>query len=368
MSVNAKMTALADEVRTLSGATDTLGLDEMASHTNEANAEVGTQTDLIQQLKIALQGKVAGSTPENLNAELTEQESLIERLRTVLVTKAAGSGGITLDDIATKAIEGDVVLSVATIGSYAFHGCSKITSLYAPKVTEVGAYAFYGVGLTGALDLPICTSIGSYAFFQCTNMTSLSIPNVTSVGANAFQYCNKLTALDAPNLTTLGGYAFSGNNTYKMAFKSINLPKCTGIPASTLTYCTNVTELVLPECKSVGNSALTNWTNLQYVDLPKCTSIANYGLRNNSKLATLILRSEAMCTLSNYALNSSKIFNGTGYVYVPKALLSDDDATKDYRRATNWKTIYTKNANAFRALEDYTVDGTLSGALDENKI
>jgi hypothetical protein len=34
---------------------------------------------------------------------------------------------------------------------------------------------------------------------------------------------------------------------------------------------------------------------------------------------------------------------------VPKALLSDDDATKDYRRATNWSTF----ANQFRAIEDY---------------
>lgn len=97
MSVNAKMTAIADEVRTLSGATDKLSLDEMASHTNEANAEVGTQTDLIQQLKIALQGKVAGSTPEDLNAELTEQESLIEQLRTVLKGKTAGGCDHTIE-------------------------------------------------------------------------------------------------------------------------------------------------------------------------------------------------------------------------------------------------------------------------------
>lgn len=63
MSVNAKMTALADEVRTLSGATDTLGLDEMASHTREANTEVSEQAEMIQQLKSILQGKAEGGTP-----------------------------------------------------------------------------------------------------------------------------------------------------------------------------------------------------------------------------------------------------------------------------------------------------------------
>jgi hypothetical protein len=283
--------------------------------------------------------------------------------RDIIVTAIGGGGsGITLDDIASKAIEGDVVLNGTSIGSYTFHGCSKITSLSAPNVTAVGAYAFCATGLTGALDLPLCESIDDYAFQNSRGIESLSIPNVTEVGTYAFQYCNKLAVLDAPNLITLGGYAFSGNNTYKMTCKSINLPKCTAIPASTLTYFSNVTELILPECKSIGNSSCTNWSNLQYVDLPKCTSIANYGLRNNGALETLILRSETMCTLANYALNSTKIFNGTGYVYVPRALI------ESYQVATNWSKAYAKNANVFRALEDYTVDGTLTGALDESKI
>ena len=298
---------------------------------------------------------------EDLDAVLTEQEALIQQLKLELAGKAYG-GGITHDDIATAGITGDIVLSVSSIAGYSFVNNKGITSLHAPNVTSVGAYAFHGTGLTGALDLSLCTSIGNYAFYQCTNLTSLSIPNVTSVGTNAFQYCNKIATLDAPNLTTLGQYAFSGNNTYKMGFKCINLPKCTAIPASTLTYCANVTELVLPECNSVGNSSLTNWTNLQYVDLPKCTSILNYGLRNNGELATLILRSETMCTLSSYALNSTAIFNGTGHVYVPRALV------ESYQTATNWKTAHNKNADTFRALEDYTVDGTINGALDETKI
>ena len=275
---------------------------------------------------------------------------------------AAEGGGITLDDIAVRNVTGDVALSVDSIAAHSFYAYSGVTSLTAPNVTSIGAYAFYQSGVAGALDLPLCTTIGDYAFCNSRGIEVLSIPNVTSVGTYAFQYCNKLTTLDAPNLVTMGSYAFSGNNTYKMAYRNINLPKCKAIPSSTLTYCANVTELVLPECTSVGNSSLTNWNNLKFVDLPKCTSISNYGLRNNSKLKTLILRSETMCTLSNYALNSSEISGGTGYVYVPRALI------ENYQVETNWTKIYAKNANVFRALEDYTVDGTITGALDESKI
>ena len=281
--------------------------------------------------------------------------------RDIIIT--AEGGGITLDDIAVGNISGDVVLSVDSITAHSFYGYTGVTSLVSPNVTSVGEYAFYGTtGLTGALDLPLCTSIGNYAFCNSRGIKSLSIPNVTSVGTNAFQYCNQIPIIDAPNLTTMGQYAFSGNNTYKMACKSIYLPKCTAIPASTLTYYANVTELVLPECTSIGNSSCTNWTNLAFVDLPKCKSLVNYALRNNSKLKTLILRSETMCTLSNYALNGTMIWGGTGYVYVPSALIPS------YQAATNWKTIYGKNANAFRALEDYTIDETITGELDPNKI
>lgn len=60
MSVNEKMTALADEIRTLSGTTGTMGLDDMKTNVATANADVATEADLIAQIASALEGKVAG--------------------------------------------------------------------------------------------------------------------------------------------------------------------------------------------------------------------------------------------------------------------------------------------------------------------
>lgn len=59
-TVNQKMTALADEIRTLSGTTGTMGLDAMATNVNQANTEVSEQSTLIEQIAAALEGKVAG--------------------------------------------------------------------------------------------------------------------------------------------------------------------------------------------------------------------------------------------------------------------------------------------------------------------
>ena len=60
------------------------------------------------------------------------------------------------------------------------------------------------------------TSIGSYAFSGCSGLTSVAIPNsVTSIGKNTFSNCNNLKdvycyAEDVPNTN---GYAFSGTPT-----------------------------------------------------------------------------------------------------------------------------------------------------------
>ena len=58
MSVNSKMTALADEIRELSGTTSAMGLDAMASTLNTENANfasnLSTQDDLISQIMLAV--------------------------------------------------------------------------------------------------------------------------------------------------------------------------------------------------------------------------------------------------------------------------------------------------------------------------
>lgn len=241
-----------------------------------------------------------------------------------------GGSGYSADDIASGLVSGDLHFSTDAIGAYSFYNDAGITSVDAPNVISIGTYAFNNISNITSINAPNVTTIGSYAF-TAPKVAQLNFPLLTSIGTNCFTKCPSI--------------------------KSVNLPELGAVGASCFGYI-GVSRLVIPKATSVGNSALTNSKSLKYVDLPKCTAIANYGLRNNSLLETLILRSETMCTLSNYALNSTKIANKKGYVYVPSALI------ENYKVATNWSKMSTQ----FRALEEYTIDGTINGELDESKI
>lgn len=78
---------------------------------------------------------------------------------------------------------------VTAISSYAFYGCTGITSVQVPgSVRSIGASAFYGctglssVSLSEGLD-----SIAGSAFYNCSSLMSLSIPkSVTSIASGAF--------------------------------------------------------------------------------------------------------------------------------------------------------------------------------------
>lgn len=238
--------------------------------------------------------------------------------------------GYTPDDIASGLVAGDLHFITDVIGAYSFYNDTGITSVDAPNVVTIGTYAFYNIRNITSINAPNVTTIGNYAF-TAPKVTSVNFPLCTSIGSNCFTNCPTIT--------------------------SINLPELTAVGASSLNYI-GVKNLVLPKVTSIGNSALTNSKTLAYVDLPLCTSIVNYGLRNNSQLATLILRSTTMCTLASYGLNSTKIMNKQGYVYVPAALIDS------YKVATNW----SKMSSQFRALEEYTIDGTINGELDDTKI
>jgi hypothetical protein len=109
----------------------------------------------------------------------------------------------------------------------------------------------------------------------------------------------------------------------------------------------------------VATNSFVRCSKLTTVRLSSITNLGEAAFHSCSKLTMVILSAETMATLMNTnCFQATPIANGTGYIYVPRALVDS------YKAATNWSTF----ANQFRALEDYTVDGTVTGELDESKI
>ncbi len=194
--------------------------------------------------------------------------------------KDGENSAYTIDDIALRNIERDIVITAG----------------------EVVDNAFYKVPLIASVTSNTVKSLGNSSFIECTSLKKAIIPNCTKIGNYSFSGCTSLAQIDVDSLLTIGTGAFQ----HDIALKSIVLPKATDINANGFVNCTI--------------------------------------------LDTVILRTNTICKLVNSsAFNGTPIINGTGYIYVPRALLSDDDETKDYRRATNW----SRYAAQFRAIEDY---------------
>ena len=204
--------------------------------------------------------------------------------------------------------------SVTSIGSYAFYGCSSLTSITIPNsVTSIGNWAFEetpwynnlsdgviyigkvlyeykgtmpantsinikdGIVSISPLAFSDCssltsvtipnsvTSIGHGAFYRCTSLTSVTIPqSVTSIEDNVFASCSSLTSITIPNsVTSIGDGAFR----YCSSLTSVTIPNSvTSIRDYAFGYCSSLTSVTIPNSvTSIGEKAFYNtpWYNNQ---------------------------------------------------------------------------------------------------------
>jgi len=212
--------------------------------------------------------------------------------------------------------------SVTSIGSSAFVGCSSLTSITLPFIGNTldgtsythfgyifGAYSYSNNSsyVPPSLKTVIITkaaSIGTYAFYGCSSLTSIAISDsVTSIGSDAFNNCSSLTSITIPDsVTSIGFSAFAGCSSLTSVYTAdiaawANISFANSY-ANPLYYAKNlylnselVTELIVPEyTTNIRSYAFYNCSSLTSITLPdSLTSIGSYAFEGCSSLTSITI-------------------------------------------------------------------------------
>lgn len=225
---------------------------------------------------------------------------------------------------------------------------SQLREIHLPEATQFRIYDSTGYTFMNleTIDAPKLTNACLQMYR--TKLTTLSFPLLQTIKGN-MNYNDHLTTINLPECTSAGQFQ---NNT---ALVNVSLPKLSGAPNAMFTGCTALEEITFPVARPSGGYMFNGCTSLKYAEFgsPINWPVGAQCFNNCSSLETVVIRAtNSICSLGNVnAFTNTPIESGTGYVYVPQALLNN------YKTASNWVTY----ANQIRAIEDYTVDGTIDG-------
>lgn len=169
--------------------------------------------------------------------------------------------------IPAKVTYDNVTYNVTSVASYAFAGCTELTSVTLPNSV---------------------TKINSYAFSNCSKLTSIKLGNkVTTIGQSAFRECSKLPSITLPStVNEIGESAFYACS----SIKSISIPdKVKEIKSSTFHHCTALETVTIPNgVTSIGESAFYYCGSLKSIVIPSgVTKIAKNTFFKCSSLASV---------------------------------------------------------------------------------
>lgn len=135
----------------------------------------------------------------------------------------------------------------------------------------------------------------------------------------------------------------------------------TNLPSnSILNYSSGMTAIVLKRLSTVISFTIGGDCRAKILDLYAANKIESGRDIYCTNLVAIFFRNTSLIALP--ATTCLYSFGANTFVYVPRALI------ESYKTATNWSTLYASYPDMFRAVEDYTEDGTLEGDFDAEKL
>ena len=262
-----------------------------------------------------------------------------------------------------------------------FYDCWNLTTiplLDTSKVTSMNQMFYHCSSLTAIPQLNTSNVTNMHEMFENCDITTIPLLDtnkVTDMGS-MFYRCDKLTTiplLDTSNVTNMSSMFYQCDklttipllNTSKVIYMDRMFYQCSKLITIPQLNTSKVTSM---------DSMFYQCYELQKIDIT-CYNLSDISQSNETFRACCSLKQLIIREFTNYVLNSNAFtychhltgsvhatYNPKGakdcYIYVPREMYSTIVS------ATNWSTY----ASQIRALEDYTVDGTTTGDLDETKI
>ena len=258
-------------------------------------------------------------------------------------TESGGGDHTAEDGLLSGTLSGAYVNSrVTKTAAYAFYYFSGLTSVSIPNAQALGTGTFAQCSALKTCNAPLVTKIPDQAFLSCKKLTDCTFGALTEIKNSAFSSCTALTSLNTPAVTNIEQYAFR----YCSALVSCSFPALQSMVGSyAFQGCSSLVDCNFPKASSVGSGAFYNCTSLEKADFGAVKNLYYRAFDACTALVALILRgTSTVCALGDTsALQGTPISSGTGYIYVPAALVDS------YKAATNWSSF----AAQIRAIEDY---------------
>ena len=179
------------------------------------------------------------------------------------------TSGTTVD--CTWALDDNDTLTISGYGAMGDYSSQKLNGTW---ITT----APWGANIKTVIIEDGVTYIGSYAFYGCTGLTSVTIPDsVTSIGSNSFYGCTGLTSITIPDsLANIEGDAFNNTAWYNnqpdgMVYAGRVAYKYKG------TMPDNTSIIIRDGTKGIAGSAFERCNGLRSVIIPDSVTSIGFG-------------------------------------------------------------------------------------------
>ena len=226
-------------------------------------------------------------------------------------------------------------------------------------------------GRHGTIYFPNVTEVYSSAFngFKTDFSLRTSLPGLMYIRGESAFYDANLTAADSISLIGIedgNGNVVNSAFSHMTQLKYAYLPNVISCGENTFHSCSNLEYVIMPRliASSIGRW-LDGCNALKYLEIfGGSMNIVTFFSGSLSAFRHLVIRDtqNVIAVPSRYNSTNNAIDGGVSgavaNVYVARSLISS------YQSATNWSTRYSNGYVSFKALEDYTVDGTVTGEFN----